>query len=421
MKTWRLILAEMAYRPATCLLVLTAIATAAALFLAGPTLLEGHAQDTHARLEAMQEEAQTSLAELDKKTKRIMRDLGVNLRIVHRDTSMGDLYTNFKAVDFPEEYVNRLASAPSIQTIVHVVAAVHEKTTWRDRSILLSGVLPVMTLSQKNEEKPHMVQEVALGEVFVGSELGAGLKEGETLEIGDHAFLIRKILPPQGTQEDIQLLLHLHDAQQVIGKPGRIHQILALNCKCKGDRISLIRKEVEGVLPDTKVSEHRSLASAREMERDLVEEKSQKQMELLKRNSAETEAKLAELFNVVTPMVIVAAAMVVAVMTWLNVRERRDEIGLLRALGKSSWHIAALFLGRAVALGALGGAVGACGGWLFARWVGIDLMYLSAAQLPLPWTLILATCLGAPLIAAIASYIPMLLAVTQDPTEVLRF
>ncbi|MCH5373633.1 MAG: hypothetical protein JJ992_06625, partial [Planctomycetes bacterium] len=169
MSTLNLILAEIRFRWLNFLLSLLAVTVAATLFIVGPTLISGYAQDSRkqlASLEAeadalqaktqdMQKETKAILDEMDTKTKRIMRDLGVNLRIVHKDTNMTSLYTDFKAVDFPEEYVHRLASAPSIETIVHLVATLQDKIKWNDRTVLLVGTLPVLTVSQKNEEKPH--------------------------------------------------------------------------------------------------------------------------------------------------------------------------------------------------------------------------------------------------------------------------
>ncbi len=90
--------------------------------------------------------------------------------------------------------------------------------------------------------------------------------------------------PEEGGIEDVQLVLDLHDAQQLTGKVGRIHQIMALNCKCKGNRISVIRRELEGVLPDTKVTEQLGRATAREQQRNLVEQKRAEQLQLLKAN-----------------------------------------------------------------------------------------------------------------------------------------
>ena len=166
-----------------------------------------------------------------------------------------------------------------------------------------------------------------------------------------------------------KFVLNLHDAQQLVGKPGRIHQIMALNCKCKGNRISVIRKELEGVLPDTKVTEHLSRATAREQQRDLVERQRTTQLNLLKANREQQvgiikvnrehwEKTMEGLVSVMLPLVVLVAAIFVGIVTWLNVRERRAEIGLLRALGKRTSQIAALFLLKAVLIGLLGGSDG---------------------------------------------------------------
>lgn len=437
----KLVFSEISYRRLNFLLSLTAIVTAAALFVAGPALLAGHAADTARRLEQMQDEADRelkriqgesdrTLAEMDKQTRRIMRDLGVNLRIVHRDTNLGNLYTDFVAHDFPEEYVQRLAEAEQIETIVHLVATIQQKMKWNDRTILLVGMLPVLTQSQKNEEKPHMVKDVKPGTVLVGHELGVGLQVGDKLEIEGHEFEITDIRPESGTLEDIQLILHLHDAQKVLEMPGRIHQIMALNCKCKGDRISLIRQELEGVLPDTKVTEHLTRATAREQQRDLVEKKAQQQiamvsgmrhsqMELVRNNRQRSAQSLQKLIGVTTPLVVLVSATFVGLLTWLNVRERRPEIGLLRALGKGSWNIGVLFLGKSMLLGLLGGMTGCLLGFLLARWVGSYVMGISADFFQPNRVVLAATVVGAPLVAAMASYLPTLSAVTQDPAVVL--
>ena len=120
MRISRLVMAEIAGRPLNFLLSLLVVVVAAILFVVGPTIIRGYAADTKQQLLALQtrtdeelqklqQETDKQLAELDKKTTRIMRDMGVNLRIVHQDTKFGDLYTDFVAVDFPEEYVQKLA------------------------------------------------------------------------------------------------------------------------------------------------------------------------------------------------------------------------------------------------------------------------------------------------------------------------
>lgn len=447
MSIFRLMFAEVAFRWTNFLLCVTAVAVAATMFLAGPTLIQGYATDTDRHLAELQREAETlqtqaadmqreteaTLAKMDKQTKRIMRDLGVNLRIVHKDTNFGSLYTDFVAVDFPEEYVERLAEAESIATIVHVVATLQHKFKWHDRTVLVVGTLPRLTQSQKNEEKPHMVQGVESGTVLVGHELAAGLKEGDTMEIGEQSFKVARIMPEYGELADVQLVMHLHDAQQLLGKPGMINQIMALNCKCKGNRLSVIRKELEGVLPDTKVTEHKTRADAREKQRDLVEESRKRELAQLEANLQNAiqnrdrqeasrrrqQQMLTRLVGITTPLVVLTSALFIALMTWLNVRERRPEIGVLRALGKNAWNVASLFLGKALVLGVLGGVVGCAFGYFLTPVLGHATMDIGADLFRVNTWLLAGTLLGAPLVALLASYLPTLGAISQDPAVVL--
>ena len=544
MSTSKLILAEIKCRPINFILSMLAVATAAAMFVSGPTIIAGYASDTKKELDVlkgeadqllaeadghkaeadelqkgadelqneandlqkeadqlqneaveiqkeaddlqtkiagMQDETNRLLAEMDKQTKRIMRDLGVNLRIVHKDTNMGSLYTDFVAKEFDEEYVHRLAEAPSIETIVHVVAMLQHKMKWNDRTVLLVGTKPVLTESQKNEEKPHMVKPVEPGTVIVGSELAGDHKEGDKISVNDVELTIAKIMPEFGGLQDVQLLVDLKDAQKIADKEGLINQIMALNCKCKGDRLSVIRAELEGVLKDTKVTEFKSRAEAREKQRDLVEEKRQQQtalietaLEHVRKNQERVKANqerakenhqraitnhthvkanqlrvkasferakashervaakldrqregrdrqmsiLNSLVFVTTPAIILASALFVGLMTWLNVRERRTEIGLLRALGKGSVYVIGLFMGKSALLGLLGGISGAAIGCAIALNV-CAAMNIAEAYIQLDYLIIVATIVGAPIIAALGSYLPTLSAVSQDPAVVL--
>jgi ABC-type lipoprotein release transport system permease subunit len=489
MNTLNLILAEIRFRFVNFCLCLLVVSLAATLFVMGPGLLSGYEKDMHAHLadlqseaekqdaeakkqqteaeelqqkadelkkktEQMKQETEAMLAKMDKETKRIMRDMGVNLRIVHKDTNMANLYTDFVAVDFPEDYVHRLAQSKEIEVIVHVVATLQDKIKWNDRTVLLVGTLPVLTESQKNEEKPHMIKNVAEGTVLVGSEIGANHEEGDTIEIEGHQLTIAKIMPEYGSLQDVQLVTHLKDAQKILNRPGKINQIMALNCKCKGNRISVIRKELEGVLPDTKVTEHLTQAEAREKQRDLVEQTRQHELELVEANlqrieenrsqlqasnerqaearqrqaearqrQAETRRQqqrtLTQLVAIATPVAVFGSALFVALMTWLNVRERRSEIGVLRALGKGAGQVASMFLGKAFLTGVLGGVAGCALGYWLAPLIGSRTMGISPELFQVSGALLLATLAGAPVVTMMASYLPTLAAIGQDPAIVL--
>jgi putative ABC transport system permease protein len=100
----------------------------------------------------------------------------------------------------------------------------------------------------------------------------------------------------------------------------------------------------------------------------------------------------------------------------ISVLERRSEIGLRRALGATKGHIRAQFLGEAVLLSTLGGAIGAAAGAaataVFAAMKGWLIVVPTLA-----W----AGGLGAALmIGAVAGLLPAVRAARMAPTEALR-
>jgi lipoprotein-releasing system permease protein len=102
------------------------------------------------------------------------------------------------------------------------------------------------------------------------------------------------------------------------------------------------------------------------------------------------------------------------------VRERRQEIGILRALGFRSGRIAALFLGRAVVLGLLGAGVGFGVGTALALRFGPQIFRLTSAKITPVLSLLGWSFAGAAALCAVASYLPAIVAVTQDPAVTLR-
>jgi len=434
MSTLNLMLSEMRFRWLNSLLTLLAIAAAGTLFVGGPMLIDGYRtqlageltekeEELSAELDKMQANTDRELAELDKKTKRQMRDLGFNVRIVHEDTDMSDFYGEFKAADMPEEYVHRLGDSTGIDKIRHIVATLQEKYRWNGRTVLLVGILPSVTQSHL-EKKPPMGYRIPEGSVFLGSELAGDYKQGDKITLGEREFTVAEILPAKGTIEDISLALHLHDAQKVLGKGGKVNQIVALNCQCEFERLSEIRAQIETVLTDTKVTEDSTKAIARAEQRELVAQKRKTLLDSTKaehadiltrqqQSNADVIGGLLAMFNVVAPLVVLACALWIGLLAWNNVRERRPEIGILRALGKGRGAIASLFLGKALLLGLIGGLIGCVVGFVLAA-------SFSGAALSAAAGWLIATLLGAPLVALMATYLPALVAIGQDPAIVLR-
>ena len=214
MNTLKLLLAEIFYRKVNFALSLFAISIAAALFVAGPMLVDGYQQETQAQLDRwdqqvveletkveklrsnMKQVEQETSAELDlleSQTRRLMRDMGFNLMIVHRDTNMSDFWAaDFAAHDMPQEYVNQLAADERLTLITHLVATLQNRIEWEDRKVLLVGYLPETTQSHMRKKAP-MGYNIEPGAVFLGHELAVGRKVGETVTVSDRELKIARM------------------------------------------------------------------------------------------------------------------------------------------------------------------------------------------------------------------------------------
>ena len=110
----------------------------------------------------------------------------------------------------------------------------------------------------------------------------------------------------------------------------------------------------------------------------------------------------------------------IGILAFLNVRERRQEIGIMRATGYSSGKIALLFLGKAVIIGFSGAAFGFIVGTALSVKFGPQIFKITAASIKPQMELLIWSLLGSPLVCAAAVMIPTMLGVYQDPAVTLR-
>ena len=420
MSSFKILLAEIRYRKLNFIMSLFAVVTAAALFTAGPVLVDGYGRQTHDQIAEMKEETTAELDELADQTRILMRDMGFNLMIVHKDTDMSDFWaSDFATKDIPQEYVQRLASDTTLTMVAHLVATLQRRIEWNNRKVLLVGYLPEATQSHRRKKTP-MGYDIEPGTCYLGHELGAGKNVGETITVGDRELKIAEILGEQGSKKDITIAVHLSDAQAILGAPEKINQIMALGCNCAGSNLGSIRKQLAAVLPDTKVTEFHSMALARAEQRSQVKDKRGQILDEVEARREAVHGIMSGLFQVLTPIVVVACAIWVGLLSLANVRQRRVEIGVMRAVGKRSGTIAGLFLGKAVLLGLIGGLFGYILGACLARLVGARAFEISPDQFRAGTTMFLAVLVGAPVLSALAAYLPTLVAINQDPAVVLR-
>ena len=410
MTLWGLVLREIGHRRVNFALSVASAAIAVGSLLASLGMLRQHDLQTEIIVSAKQAEMEKRLAELQDDFRKLTLQMGFNVLILPKDQNLGDLYADdFAVKTMPEEYAERLAKS-RVVTINHVVPSLQQKVKWpeKERTILLMGVRGVIYL-QSAKQKP-LIEPVKSGSMVVGHELAQslGLKPGEHTELMGRSFLVDRINPERGNKDDITVWIDLAEAQQMLGKPGRINGILALDCTCDTlDRLALIRAEISKILPDTQVIEFVSQALARAEARGRAETEAREALaaevagRLQLRRQREASAAL------LVPLVALGSGLWIAMLTLANVHERRAEIGILRAVGLRSGQVLSVFLARA----ALAGVAGAALGFAVSRF--------GPAPLNDARTLA-AILIGAPLLAAVSSWLPALAAAKQDPAEALR-
>jgi putative ABC transport system permease protein len=334
----------------------------------------------------------------NQETTRLMRNLGFNLIVVPEGTDMAEFWaTGEPQGDMPEQYVRDVAAAPGISAD-HYVARLQKRIPWRGREALLTGLLPEYPKGG-NQAKAPMGHQVKPGTCLLGYELwnAEGIKAGDTVEVADRTFTVETCLLEDGSNEDITIYANLADVQEMLDMPGRINTIDALECLCAGEGIQDVRRQVAEVLPGTHVIERRTVATAR----------------------VETRVMVGRLSSLVATLALVASVAWVALLSFLNVRERWREIGILRALGFRSHHIATLILGRCALMGLVGAALGFAGGTALATAYGAEIFKLTFSKVKPSYELVVPTLAVTALVAMLAGALPAIVAVAQDPARTL--
>lgn len=372
----RLVLSEIRYRFLSFLLGTLAVAAAVGLFI-------GLATTGRASFE---------------ETKRLMRNLGFNVLVLPGETDMVEFWaTNEPKGDMPESYVHKLAQTPDMGAD-HYVAMLQKKVKSHGVEVLLTGILPEYTAVDAPSKAP-MGYKLERGKCYLGHAVAKklGARPKDTIEILGKKLTVERVLLEDGSTEDARVYTHLHDAQDMLGMKGRINTLQALDCLCDGGALEVLRAKITRILPDTHVTEMRNIAEAR----------------------IDTRRMVKDYAEIILGFALVLCAAWLGFLSALNVRERRREIGILRALGFRSEHVAALVFARAAMMGLVGAALGFVLGTALSFHFGPELFKFTFKSMKPAYDLLAPSLIAAPLIAALAAFLPALVAVIQDPAVVL--
>jgi putative ABC transport system permease protein len=343
----------------------------------------------------------------ENETRKIMREQGLNLYIFPKGTNLIDFYSVNNTGTFPDNYVDILAESKTFDAVRHLTGILQIKyPDWKDANgsshqIVLYGYKDEAQQIYLNRQE-IMGFDVKKGTVQLGALVAKNVEPGapfiiEGVSGNSYSFTVDKILEEGNGMRDQGVSFHLEDLQEVLGMEGKINKIEALGCVCHDGRIKNARGQVQAIFPDLEVTEISSIANARENQRAMMN-----------RYGA-----------FIIPFVIISCLLITALLFHQNVIARKREIGLLKAMGNSSFTIAFMILFKAFMLGLIGGILGFFIGSWIAEYFGKEIFRFTALSIKPVWLIFYYTIAIFPLLWMLSSWIPALLASRLDAAKIL--
>jgi ABC-type antimicrobial peptide transport system permease subunit len=116
---------------------------------------------------------------------------------------------------------------------------------------------------------------------------------------------------------------------------------------------------------------------------------------------------------------MLACLLITGLLFYQNIMIRSREIGLLKALGKSTYSILFMILAKAFILGLAGGVIGFFAGHLVAEYFGKEIFRFTASDIKPLWNVFYYCILLFPLLWMLAGWIPALIATQIDAAKTL--
>lgn len=360
---------------------------------------------------------------VDDATRQIQRDIGQNIIIIPVHSAVDRFHTlGYAEGTMPESAVERLESQGHINRFLGRLTRPVTLTLpdGRTESVLISGVTEERFGTGEGGGKPVFTRKrelIPAGAVHVGAAIAERLRlkvddtititglhaDGSAVEAGE--FFVDEVMPASaadGTLDDAVVFAALADVQRLCGVPGQISEIRALECvECLVDPAEYqksLAAVVTGVVPEGRVIRLDAAADARQGQRRLT----------------------FAFINAAGWVTLAIAGAWIATLAAMNTAARRDEVGVLRALGHGSASVAVLFLGRSLAVAMIGAVLGVATGWLFASAFGPGLLDVQPKSITLPASSAAGAVLASVACAVVASLVPAWLGASRDPVALLR-
>ena len=337
-----------------------------------------------------------------KETIRLTRDMGFNVRIIPGETDINQFWVDgYSNLSMSQEVVDKLVDQKSIN-YAHLTATLHKRIQWRDKHIVLTGIA-----SEEREpsgaKKSKMIFAIEENKVYLGYEIANqfNINEGDIVDVLGQKFEVSKTLTESGSEDDVRMYFNLETLQSLVKMEGRVNEVMAINCMCStknGDPLGELRAELQKIAPEAEVIMKSSVADAREKQRKMTD----------------------KYFLYLFPIILIICALWLGSVTMTNVKERTSEIGVMRAIGFTSWKISKQFFLRVLLIGFIGALIGFAIGTVLSYQLGPNIFNVTKIAIEPNYILLLLAVLIGPLFAALSSLLPVIWAVNRDSAELLK-
>ncbi len=318
------------------------------------------------------------------------------------------------ARDLTLEDAQALRRIPSINAVAPVIAgtalAAYEN---RSREVITMGstrdlfIVRQMTIARGRSFPPE-TDDRAQPVVIIGAKLqrelfGEKSGLGEWMRLGDRRFRVIGVLAERGESLGLDMrdmaIIPVRSAEQMFNAPGLFRILLELKPNqsfsfAEQQIYQIIRERHDGEEDVTIITQDSVISSFN----NII-------------------ATLTVVVGAIASISLVVAGILIMNVSLVSVSQRRQEIGLLKALGASALDVRQLFLGESLMLVVFGSAIGV----LFAQAVFATVKYFfPSVPLAAPWWAIVSAVLVAVVCGLLFSWWPAHRAAKLDPVLAMR-
>jgi putative ABC transport system permease protein len=285
-------------------------------------------------------------------------------------------------------YASDNRTGKSVKTVL-VGFATTVGTNYRQH---LEKFAPSAIVESKNLDALN-VQTCEIGQ-RLASELGVHSGTGLTLKNGDKShYCAISAIRSFGGPEDSQIFFELPATQILLNLPGRV-SLIQVSVPGRPESVDRYIAAVAKAIPEADVRPVRQFTEA----------------------EAKIYNRISGLLTATVAVVLILTALcVMAAMTNVAM-ERKNDVGLMKAIGGATRRVLRLFLAEAAILGLVGGALGAAAGILLSIWLGQAIFGLAAR----PRLIVYPVAVALTIVVAIAGAYPLRRLASIRPASVFR-